>query len=108
MKAFASMTGALLFSVTVQAQNFMHTPVPCVSGQELAGTLLEYRELPLFSMINSRQVLGQFRDFPSYLFANIETGTWTLVDKVSEDVYCVIAMGSDLSRQDYAGTDTGQ
>lgn len=68
----------------------------CTSKIELAEVLSEYQELPLARGNSSRgaeKVLGN----PLLLFVNPTTRTWTIAEQVSEDIVCVIALGTQFS-----------
>jgi hypothetical protein len=82
---------------SVQAQHLQKlVPHVCVSSQELTTTLARYGENPALTMMSSRVMDQQQQVHSSVLFVNYDTKTWTLVEKVQEDLYCVSAMGNEI------------
>jgi hypothetical protein len=69
----------------------------CVDARGLGEMLAEYEELPMMTMASGRTIKGSDKVFPSVLFANPKTKTWTLAEQVGENVYCVVATGSEIA-----------
>ena len=65
--------------------------VVCVKLRELAEVLSKYGEQPLAQGSAHRDVTGPVI---MVIFANPETGTWTVVEKITaSDTYCVVSTG---------------
>jgi hypothetical protein len=71
-------------------------PVECADEQALLAMLKEYGEKPMLIGTSSRQRSGQVWEFPTVLFTNRSTGSWTLVEEHGPDLYCAVAMGGDI------------
>ena len=69
----------------------------CVDANGLGEMLAKYEELPMMTMASGRTVKGSDKIFPSVLFANPKAKTWTLAEQVSENIYCVVATGSEIA-----------
>lgn len=68
--------------------------------QLLFGTLREFGEKPLLSLISNRitDTDGDKEEkfFPMMLFANPSTGTWSLIEKHDGDKVCVVSIGQQM------------
>ena len=73
----------------------------CMTTQALGKILAKYEEQPMMSMIVGREVGGQSMEFVTIMFANPRSGTWSLVERVGEDAFCVTATGTKIAP--YAG-----
>lgn len=86
---------ALVFAATLStaeartpAQTFF--PSVCVASAELFATLKQYEELPFVRGDSDRN--GQKVGF--VMFLNAQTGTWTIAERVEEDLFCVTGVGN--------------
>ena len=77
----------------------------CTTQQIFGETILKYGETPIMRGLSVRNVDGVMVFMNTVLFMNLETGTWTLAEKISDDVLCVIAMGQNW--QAYPGKNPG-
>jgi hypothetical protein len=68
----------------------------CAGWDLMLETLKRFQELPLTSMVSHREIGGQPRDLDAVLFANSRTGTWTLVEQVGPDLFCITGMGDSV------------
>ena len=102
----------LAFGFSVNAQVVKGTiPIMCTSLESLAQTLEEYNEVPLLTGLSKRDTGdGTLWPFSMVIFANGETGTYTIAEKV-ENMYCVIGIGENLqpfvdkeTQEPYKGT----
>lgn len=59
----------------------------CISGEELTGLTNEYKELPFVRGISSPDGLSVV------VFANPATGSFTIVERKGENIYCALAVG---------------
>ena len=98
----------LLFPIVAISQNndsaenpfYAETKIVCVTQEILFPTINSYGEQPMLSL-NSKRItpVGQEQQnsqYPSILFANPSTGTWTLVERHGENVFCVVGVGEGL------------
>ena len=63
----------------------------CVGGDDLTATVDEFRELPFVRGLSHAPGSGHLS---LVIFANPETGTFTIVERAAEDLYCILAVGS--------------
>jgi hypothetical protein len=61
-------------------------PLPCISGEELTELTNQYKELPFVRGISSEGT-------SVVVFANPSTGSFTIVERKGENVYCSLAVG---------------
>lgn len=76
-----------------QAEKVMRLNVGCASGQSMMAVLMEYDELPMLEMITGR---GEEIRNRSVLFVNSKTGTYSLLEQIEKDLWCVISTGNKL------------
>ena len=67
----------------------------CTTQQIFGETIIKYGETPIMRGLSVRNIDGATVFMNTVLFMNIETGSWTLAEKISDDVLCVIAMGQN-------------
>ena len=68
----------------------------CVDLKTISGIVKEYGELP-FLTSTGRRVDGNKKKYnPTFLFLNPQSRSWTMVEKVDENNYCVIAAGTKM------------
>ncbi len=68
-------------------------PIACSNMTVVAATLAEFKEKPAMVMNSVRDAGGRQITHPLVLFINYETTTWTLGERISQDVVCLIAVG---------------
>ena len=68
-------------------------PAVCVDAESLSKTMDEFQELPFARGVSNS--LGDPEALPRSLvvFMNPKTRTWTIVERVNPDQYCIIAVG---------------
>jgi len=68
-------------------------PVVCVDAESLTKTMDEFQELPFARGISMN--LGNAEAAPQSLviFVNPRTQTWTIVERVNANQYCIMAVG---------------
>ena len=66
--------------------------VVCVNFEALKTELRKIKEIPVFYMTSDR---GNVK-LPTVIFINVETLTWTLVEQIAKDLYCVVGVGSEF------------
>ena len=105
---------ALLFAITInttavadESELTFRTPFDaiCTTQQIFGETIIKYGETPIMRGLSVRRIDGATVFMNTVLFMNIETGSWTLAEKISDDVLCVIAMGQNW--QAYPGKNPG-
>lgn len=75
---------------------YSDTKIVCSKGSVVFPTLNNYSEIPMLSMVSYRRSeMGQTK-YETRLFVNSSTGTWTLVERREDDLYCVSALGEQL------------
>jgi len=79
-----------------KAVQTVNVPVYCVQAKPLQDVLDEYSELPFMKVTSVRTVDGKQMSFPSIIFINMETQTYTIVERIADTTYCIIASGGDL------------
>ena len=77
----------------------------CTTQQIFGETMLKYGETPIMRGQSVRNVDGVMVFMNTVLFMNLETGTWTLAEKITDNVFCVMAMGQNW--QVYQGKNPG-
>jgi hypothetical protein len=83
-------------------QNYFYadTKIVCVPDEILKSSLSSYGEQPMLSLSSRRIAQSndnrENREYPSVLFGNASTGSWTLVERQGEDIYCIIGVGENL------------
>jgi len=105
---------ALLFAITInttavadESELTFRTPFDaiCTTQQIFGETMLKYGETPIMRGQSVRNVDGVMVFMNTVLFMNLETGTWTLAEKITDNVFCVMAMGQNW--QVYQGKNPG-
>lgn len=64
----------------------------CLDGKELTGLMNEFKEIPFVRGV-SRPFVGEGA-LSLVIFANPSTQTFSIIEKVEEDLYCILAVGS--------------
>ena len=82
-----------LMPVLAWAQPQMKTyQAICISGQDLTKTIDEFKELPYVRGMSS-PMSQEGENLSLVVFINPETRTFTIVEKASGNVYCILAVG---------------
>jgi hypothetical protein len=68
----------------------------CAGWDLMKSTLVRFQELPMMTMNSVRKINGQPTDLETVLFANVRTGTWTLVEQLGPDSFCITGMGDAI------------
>lgn len=72
----------------------------CVGEIQFAETITSYGEIPFVTMMVVRpkdKAMENFEEYPTVLFVNPDTRTWTLAEKRSNNNYCVIGVGDNAA-----------
>ena len=88
---------ALLTSLTINAQTRL-LPVECGNLKDLTAVMVEFNEKPFAAgetvrSTNNRTIVESVVIF----FLNKRTKTWTVVEKISDDLYCVVSSGKNFN-----------
>lgn len=86
---------ALVSSTTYASQKFELTTV-CSTGADIHKVLTEYNEEPMLKMTSNRSVGGKVANFSNILFVNAKEGSFTMVEQYEKDLFCIVAVGTDL------------
>ena len=71
----------------------------CVGELQFAETMTSYGEVPFLTMTTMRPVdkkMELFEAYPTVMFMNPSTLSWTIVEKRGDDNYCATAMGQNI------------
>lgn len=91
----------LSFSQNKNIQSYIETKVICLDGDEVYSTLTQFGEKPMLMMSTTR-TYGTEPDIkekflPTILFVNPKTGTWSIVERHSDNMSCVTSVGQQMS-----------
>ena len=64
----------------------------CLNGKDLTDTVNEFKELPYVRGI-STPMAEQDAKMSLVVFLNPATGTFTIVEKAGDNLYCILAVG---------------
>jgi hypothetical protein len=67
----------------------------CTTEQIFAETLYNYGEVPIMRGQSLRNINGAMVAMNTVLFMNMQTGSWTLAERMADDAFCVVAMGQN-------------
>lgn len=86
---------SLTFTSIANAQELQRKYVEtyCVSKDVLESTLGEFKEFPLFRALSHR---GDGVPTSLVIFVSQETKTWSIIEKIQSDLYCIIALGQEF------------
>jgi len=92
---------ALTVGLTIQpsiASEAKKVPVDliCVNLETLDELLTEFGEEAALTMMVNRESKTGISSNPMVFFMNPKTKSWTLVEKISEKYYCVVALGENV------------
>ena len=70
--------------------------VQCVNAQTLSAFLTEFGEKSIFRGISNRETASGSVSIVTVFYFNRETMSWTMVERVDTDLFCVVGMGTDI------------
>lgn len=74
------------------------TELICGSEKGFEAVLEKYGEIPFATMTSSREIPGiGFSINPMVIFVNPQTKTYTIVEQLADNVYCVVALGEAIA-----------
>lgn len=86
-----------LFTTTVYAQQAIRqVPVVCSHVLDFASTMEQFGEAPMIRGESIRMTEPNPTVNILVVFFNSQTRTWTIAEKVSQEVICVLAVGEKL------------
>jgi hypothetical protein len=90
----------MLCAVPAWAQSrVINIPTTCTTTDVLAELLAEYNETPALTMTSVRASKEKNKSTTNYtlMFINYETKSWTLIERMADNVFCVIAAGGSAT-----------
>ncbi len=87
---------------TSEEQDFtlLQSKMVCVRAEVVYSSLDEYGEKPMMHMISHRRTNDEngesVNSYPTIMFVNPNTGTWSLVEKHTENILCIIGIGQQI------------
>jgi hypothetical protein len=102
--------GGAVWAVAGSAPQIATHETVCVAGQDLTDTVTEFQELPF---VRGQSHAPNSGNLSLVIFANPDTGTFTIVERAGKDLYCILAVGSKFEPvprdiQDRARRDQGR
>jgi hypothetical protein len=76
-----------------QKENNATYQTVCVNLAVLESTLQEFEEIPFVRGLSDRDPIGIVS---LVIFVNPKTGSWTIVEKIKTDQYCILAVGNNF------------
>ncbi len=70
---------------------------PCMDINSLDKVLTEYNELPVLRADSVRKGEDDYIKHVTVLYMNIETSSWTLAEKMNDNLYCIISVGTGIA-----------
>jgi hypothetical protein len=88
--------------VNAHAQGDVQTvniPILCSTSDVMSKLLTKYDEDPALAMITLRETKEKDkpRSNTTLLFINYETQSWTLLERMADNVFCIISNGSRIT-----------
>jgi hypothetical protein len=73
------------------------TEMVCATEKALGSVLDEFGEIPFATMMSMREipVLGVTAN-SMVMFVNPKTKSYTIVERIGKDLYCVVALGENI------------
>jgi hypothetical protein len=90
----------MLCAVPVWGQSrVINIPTACTTTEALAALLAEYDETPALTMTSVRASKEKNKSTTNYtlMFINYETKSWTLIERMADNVFCIIAAGGSAT-----------
>lgn len=90
-----------LFPISLNAQDtqvlVLRFETPCGSWSQVQSLLAEFNEIPFLKMTSNRTVNERTIVNNIILFANSSTKTYTVVERISDRLFCISVTGNDFS-----------
>jgi len=79
---------------------FVQNKMVCVQAEVVYSSLDEYGEKPMMHMVSQRRTNDEngesINSYPTIMFVNPNTGTWSLVEKHTENILCIVGIGQQI------------
>jgi len=88
-----------LFHTSIASENNsikLKTEILCGNLETVGLVLKEHGEEPALTAAGVRDVNGKYIAVATVLFINPKTKSWTLVEQIDENLYCVPALGQNI------------
>ena len=73
------------------------TELLCGTDSQFNSVLEKYGEIPFATMISMREIPGVgFRSFAMVIFVNPKTKSYTMLEQMAPDLYCIISIGENI------------
>jgi len=69
----------------------------CGNGDKMAQVVDHYKERAMIDFKSQRIINGEVMTFTAVLFANPKDGSWTWIEKITDDSYCIISTGDRMT-----------
>jgi hypothetical protein len=82
------------------ASEITKLPTELICGNEngISDVLEKYGEKPFATMSTVREIPGVgLTDNPMVIFVNPETRSYTIVERITKNTYCIVAVGDGIS-----------
>lgn len=97
LTSLALIFGLIHISIASEPKQ-IDTKISCTSYEILNEVLEKYGEIPFVSMTAYRVVgSGRVVAHPAIMFVNPKTKSYTIVEKFSDALYCIVSTGEELS-----------
>lgn len=97
LASLALTVGIIHPSIASEIATGIITEFPCTDLKSVSEVLKKYGEEPAFTGVSTREIAGKFIPISMVIFINNKTKSWTIVEKYSENIYCVSGMGPEIS-----------
>lgn len=98
MKKLLMITMALLSSTLFAAQDVekVNFEAYCSKGNIVSNMLEKFGERPFINFKSQRDVNNETVYVTAILFVNPKDSSWSWIEKIADDYYCVIATGDRM------------
>lgn len=86
----------LMPSLALANPQIQKDEIICLNSNQLTETVNEFKELPYVRGI-SMPISRDDIKFSLVVFVNPKTGSFTIAEKRAENLYCIIAIGTDFA-----------
>lgn len=98
LKTLASLALTVgMINSSIASEKTISTELICTSPMGLEQVLEKHKEEPFLTAISVRNLDGKLVAMSTVMFINSKTKSWTLVEKINENLYCVSAMGEHIA-----------
>jgi hypothetical protein len=74
------------------------TDLVCGSESGISEVLEKYGEIPFATMTAFREIPGEgFTNNPMVIFVNPKTKTFTIIERITKNIYCVVSLGDNIN-----------